>query len=205
MKLFKKESKGPSISRAEALDRIPDRNVQISEECLDSGEIVIHYPVTMRPLFAGLVKRFGGPGVQIRTKKLQLDALGTSVWALIDTGAQAPLMTTEDKARELGIAIDRSGERREYVNVLGRTLNTVQLMPEATLGPLTLKNVPIVISIKEESTVRVQRWLQDQTILGIEILENYRVRFDYARQKMGLTPIHRSEPAEEAPQSSEGT
>lgn len=84
MRLFKKKSKGPSISRAEALDRIPDKNVQISEERLDSGEVVIHYPVTMRPLFAGLVKRFGGPGVQIQTKKLQLDALGTSVWALID-------------------------------------------------------------------------------------------------------------------------
>jgi hypothetical protein len=101
----------------------------------------------------------------------------------------APLLTTEDKARELGIAIDRSGERREYVNVLGRTVDTFQTLPQAVLGSLVLENVQIGISIKEESSVRVARWLKDQTILGVEVLQNYRVRFDYPRQKMGLTPI----------------
>ena len=38
----------------------------------------------MRPVFAGLVKRFGGPEVQTQIKKLQLDELGTSVWKLMD-------------------------------------------------------------------------------------------------------------------------
>ena len=84
MRLFKNKPKGPSISRAEALSRIPSKNLQIREERLDSGEVVIHYPVTIRPFFAGLVKRFGGSEAHIQTKKLQLDALGTSVWALID-------------------------------------------------------------------------------------------------------------------------
>ncbi|MDX1709479.1 MAG: hypothetical protein R3274_12820, partial [Desulfobacterales bacterium] len=84
MKLFKKKPQGPSISRAEALGRIPSKNLQIKEERLDSGDVIIHYPVTMRPFFAGLAKRFGGSEVQIQSKKLQLDALGTSVWALID-------------------------------------------------------------------------------------------------------------------------
>ncbi len=51
---------------------------------MDSGEVVIHYPVTVRPFFAGLVKRFGGPKVQTRTNKLQLDALGTAVWDVVD-------------------------------------------------------------------------------------------------------------------------
>ena len=54
---------------------------------MDSGEVIIHYPVTMRPLFAGVVRRFGGPEVQIQTKKLQLDLLGTSVWDMIDGNA----------------------------------------------------------------------------------------------------------------------
>ncbi len=84
MRVFKKKQPKASISRAEALDRIPVKNIQISEERLDSGEVVIHYPVTVRPFFAGLVKRFGGPEVQIRTNKLQLDALGTSVWDVVD-------------------------------------------------------------------------------------------------------------------------
>lgn len=84
MKAFKKKPKGPSISRAEALDCIPVKNARISESRLETGEIVIGYPVTMRPFFAGLVKHFGVPEVQTRMKKLQLDTLGASVWNLVD-------------------------------------------------------------------------------------------------------------------------
>jgi hypothetical protein len=84
MRLFKKKPKGPSVSRAQALDRIPVKNRQISENRLETGEIVIRYRVTMRSFFSGLAKRFGGPEVQTQIKKLQLDELGTSVWNLMD-------------------------------------------------------------------------------------------------------------------------
>ena len=84
MRLFKKTPKGPSISRAEALDRIPVKSRQISENRLETGEVVIRYPVIMRPFFAGLTKRFGVQEVQTRMKKLQLDELGASVWNLMD-------------------------------------------------------------------------------------------------------------------------
>jgi hypothetical protein len=84
MRVFKKKPKGPAISRAEALDRIPVKNVQITEDQLETGEVLIGYPVTMRPFFATLVKRFGGPEEQVQTKKLQLDTLGSSVWDLLD-------------------------------------------------------------------------------------------------------------------------
>ncbi len=84
MRVFKKKPKGPAISRAEALDRIPAKNVQITEDRLETGEILIGYPVTIRPFFATLVKRFGGPEEQVQTKKLQLDTLGSSVWDLLD-------------------------------------------------------------------------------------------------------------------------
>ena len=84
MRLFKKKPQRPSISRAEALDRIPVKNRQISENRLETGEIVISYQVTMRSFFSGLAKRFGGPEVQTQMKKLQLDELGTSVWNLMD-------------------------------------------------------------------------------------------------------------------------
>ena len=84
MRVFKKKPKGPTISRAEALNRIPVKNIQITEERLDTGEILIGYPVTIRPFFASLVKRFGGSEEQVQTKKLQLDALGSSVWDLLD-------------------------------------------------------------------------------------------------------------------------
>jgi len=84
MRAFKKKSKEPLISRAEALERIPVKNIQVTEARLETGEVVISYPITMRPFFAGLVKRFGGPEVQIQMKKLQLDELGTSVWDMIN-------------------------------------------------------------------------------------------------------------------------
>ncbi|MEE9537020.1 MAG: PqqD family protein [Desulfobacterales bacterium] len=84
MRVFKKKPKGPAISRAEALDRIPAKNVQITEDRLETGEVLIGYPVTIRPFFATLVKRFGGPEEQVQTKKLQLDTLGSSVWDLLD-------------------------------------------------------------------------------------------------------------------------
>lgn len=84
MRVFKKKPKEPTISRAEALNRVPVKNRQLSENRLESGEVVINYPVTMRPLFAGLIKRFGGPQVQTQMKKLQLDELGTAVWDLVD-------------------------------------------------------------------------------------------------------------------------
>jgi len=84
MRVFKKKPKGPAISRAEALDRIPAKNVQISEDRLETGEVLIGYQVTIRPFFATLVKRFGGPEEQVQTKKLQLDTLGSSVWDLLD-------------------------------------------------------------------------------------------------------------------------
>jgi hypothetical protein len=84
MRLFKKKPQRPSISRAQALDRIPVKSRQISENRLETGEVIIRYPVIMRPFFAGLAKRFGGQEVQTQMKKLQLDELGTSVWNLMD-------------------------------------------------------------------------------------------------------------------------
>ena len=84
MRVFKKKPKGPTISRAEALNRIPVKNIQISENRLETGEVLICYPVTIRSFFASLVKRFGGPEEQVQTKKLQLDTLGSTVWDLLD-------------------------------------------------------------------------------------------------------------------------
>lgn len=119
MRLFKKKS-GPTLSRAEALSRIPSKNLQIREERLDSGEVVIHYPVTIRPFFAGLVKRFGGSESQIQTRKLQLDQLGTSVWAMIDGNSSVRQLisifatTHQLEVREAEVAVT------QFLRELGR-------------------------------------------------------------------------------------
>lgn len=84
MKVFKKRRNNIQISRTAALKFTPVKNLQVTEERLGSGEVVVHYPITLRPWFAGLVKRFGGTPDRTRPKPLQLDRLGTEVWELID-------------------------------------------------------------------------------------------------------------------------
>ena len=84
MKLFRKKTKDVYGDRTAAFKFIPVKNNQITEERLESGEVLIHYPVTLRPWIAGLVKRFSGSQTELRSKPLQLDQLGTEVWELID-------------------------------------------------------------------------------------------------------------------------
>ena len=84
MKVFRKKRKAVYGDRTAAFKFIPVKSIQITEERLESGEILIHYPVTLRPWIAGLVKRFSGSQGELRTKPLQLDQLGTEVWELID-------------------------------------------------------------------------------------------------------------------------
>lgn len=85
MKPFRRRSSGgDGLSRSAALTLTPVRNTEVGQEPAPDGGVVLSYPVVMRPWFAGVVRRLGGPEAPVRTRKLQLDALGTSVWELID-------------------------------------------------------------------------------------------------------------------------
>ena len=84
MKVFRKKSGANRLSRTEALKYTPVRSRQISEIRLDSGEVIIEYPLIVKPWIAAVARRLGGPHEQKQTKKLQLDAMGTSVWDLVD-------------------------------------------------------------------------------------------------------------------------
>ena len=84
MKVFRKKRRNVHGDRAAAFKFIPVKNTQVTDEHLESGEVLIHYPVTIRPWIAALVKRFSGSQGEPRTKPLQLDQLGTEVWELID-------------------------------------------------------------------------------------------------------------------------
>ena len=72
------------LSRAEALAYKPVKSQQISETRLESGEVLIEYPLAVRPLIAAVARRLGKSENLVQTKKLQLDELGTSVWDLVD-------------------------------------------------------------------------------------------------------------------------
>lgn len=84
MKVFKRQKQLGRISRKQALNSTPVKNSEVIEMRLDSGEVLLTYPVALRPWMASLVRYMGGPTENIRTRKLQLDTLGTSVWDLIN-------------------------------------------------------------------------------------------------------------------------
>ena len=84
MRVFKKKSRVNSISRSQALAHTPVKSLQITEVRLETGEVLIEYPMAVRPWIAAVAKRLGGKQNRVQTKKLQLDALGTSVWDLVD-------------------------------------------------------------------------------------------------------------------------
>jgi hypothetical protein len=81
---FKSSRNDPSVSRADALNATPVKNIDITETHLESGDVRIEYPARMRPLLAAVVGYFGGRTDRTYVKKLQLDGLGTQVWQMID-------------------------------------------------------------------------------------------------------------------------
>ena len=72
------------MSRVEALAHTPVKSLNITEVRMDSGEVIIEYPLVVRPWIAAVAKRLGAPQDRKQTKKLQLDAMGTSVWDLMN-------------------------------------------------------------------------------------------------------------------------
>ena len=84
MRVFKRKSGGEQITRVQALKCIPVKNTQIRETRLKTGNVLLSYPARIKPWIAGLIRRLGGVSERTRTKKLQLDAIGTDVWDLMD-------------------------------------------------------------------------------------------------------------------------
>lgn len=84
MRAFRRKGRGVQITREEALKSTPVKNAQVKAERLETGEVLLTYPVTIRPWMAGLIRRFGGGANTVKLKKLHLDQLGTAVWDLMD-------------------------------------------------------------------------------------------------------------------------
>ena len=83
MKVFRKKSE-PRLSRTAALQHVPAKSLHVKEVRLESGEVLLEYPLTVRPWLAAVAKRLGRSNEIVQTKKLQLDAMGTAVWDLVD-------------------------------------------------------------------------------------------------------------------------
>ena len=84
MKFFKKKKTGSTVTRTQALESTPVKNMDVTEIRLDSGEVILTYPREVRPWLAGIGRHLGITPDTTQTKKIQLDALGTSVWEQMD-------------------------------------------------------------------------------------------------------------------------
>lgn len=84
MIVFKKKSRQSQMSRAAALNCRPAKSLHITESRLETGEVFLEYPLTVRPWLAAVAKRLGKSHDVVQIKKLQLDAMGTAVWDLVD-------------------------------------------------------------------------------------------------------------------------
>jgi hypothetical protein len=73
-------------ARAAALACAPVINAEVAVEQLESGDLLLTYPVVLRPWLERLFRRLGRGQRQhqLLRRKVQLDALGTQVWELID-------------------------------------------------------------------------------------------------------------------------
>jgi hypothetical protein len=72
------------LSRREALACIPVKNRNVREQCLENGDVVVVYPMMVRPWMESLARWLGADATPPRTAKLQLDRLGSAVWAMLD-------------------------------------------------------------------------------------------------------------------------
>ncbi len=95
MKRFKAKSSPSQLSRAEAMELRPVKNRHVVEERIGESEVLIEYPMTVKPWVSALLQRFGGRPESVRTKKLQLDELGTAVWDMLDGQRSVRMIVAE--------------------------------------------------------------------------------------------------------------
>lgn len=73
-----------ALTREEALKGRPIKNEEVKETITESGDVLLTFMVPVKAFFAGFIRRFTSRPDKVMTRKIQLDALGTQVWKLID-------------------------------------------------------------------------------------------------------------------------
>ena len=76
--------KNNTLSRTEALACIPKQNDTTNWVELENGDILFTYAIPLSRFFQALHRKFTKNRVETPTKRLQLDAMGSFVWKLID-------------------------------------------------------------------------------------------------------------------------
>ena len=107
MKLFKSKAQPSPLNRTESLACIPQHLPGIDWVHTEDGEVLIEYPLPIKPFFLQIAKRFKKESPAKLTKKLQLDALGSSVWLMID-GERDVKTIIEKFAEKSGLSLQEA-------------------------------------------------------------------------------------------------
>ncbi|MFN2354117.1 MAG: PqqD family protein [Desulfopila sp.] len=97
----KKKASAPQLSRQEALQCTPVVNASIRQIESEDNDVLLEYPLNLKPFFLSLFRRFENTW-DVPTKKLQLDEMGSVVWAKID-GSTTVEDIIDDFAKRYGI------------------------------------------------------------------------------------------------------
>lgn len=84
MKSSKQPEKKKQLNKTEALLCTPFHNEIAKWQILESGEILVEYPLPIKPFFKSILQRFSNKPIPTPTKKLQLDEMGSLVWNMVD-------------------------------------------------------------------------------------------------------------------------
>ncbi len=77
-------SENQTLSRTEALACIPKQNETATWTELEDGNIIFTYAIPLSRFFQALHRKFTKNSIETPTKRLELDAMGSYVWKLID-------------------------------------------------------------------------------------------------------------------------
>ncbi len=110
----------PTCGRTEALGRTPVKNRDLRLERAATGDIVILYPVAARPWIAAIGRWLGAGASAPRTARLQLDALGTEVWGMLDGRATLRDIAGRFAERHRLGAAEAEAAVAQFVRELGR-------------------------------------------------------------------------------------
>lgn len=98
MGLFRKKRQPPSLTRDQALACTPVRNNVVNWEVLESELVRVEYVLVLKPFLQAVFERFGSSTAETPTRKIELDALGSQVWHMID-GSRTTAQIIEEFAR----------------------------------------------------------------------------------------------------------
>jgi hypothetical protein len=111
MKLFRKKTASKrtvkGLTRTEALAGVPMRSPSATWKVLEDGNILIEYPLNIKPFFIQLANRFTRGQVPRPTKKLELDSMGSRVWQMFD-GEKEVRTIIREVANQSGLSLQEA-------------------------------------------------------------------------------------------------